>query len=120
MPAKKNHPDAPLVEEIVDRLSRFADVSSRFMFGGWGLYSDGVMFGLVDQGAVFLRADDVNRPDFEAAGQRQWVYEMRGKPTPLPYFSLPEDDFDDPDALRTWFESARAAAARNAKPKTKR
>jgi len=120
MPAKKNHPDAPLVEEIVDRLSPFAPVSSRFMFGGWGLFVEGLMFGLVDDGSVFLRADEVNRPTCEAAGQRQWVYEMRGKPTTLPYFSLPEDDFDDPEALRAWFEGARKAAIRNAKPKRSR
>lgn len=37
-----------------------------------------------------------------------------------PYFSLPEDDFDDPEALRAWFEGAREAAIRNAKPKRSR
>ncbi|MGE3962431.1 MAG: TfoX/Sxy family protein [Dehalococcoidia bacterium] len=120
MPAKKNHPDTPIVEEIVARLAPFADVSARFMFGGWGLYAEGVMFGLVDEGAVYLRIDDLNRPAFEAAGQQQWTYDMKGKVSPMPYFSLPPDAYDDPDALRTWFDSARAAAARNAKPKKNR
>ncbi len=118
MPAKRNHPDAPLVEEIVERLSPFADVSSRFMFGAFGLFVDGVMIGHVNDGTLYFRADDVNRPDFEAAGQRPWVYEYRrGTRMAMPYYPIPEDDFDDPDALRGWFESARAAAARNAKRK---
>lgn len=117
MPAKKNHPDAPYVEELVERLSAFGPVSARFMFGGFGLYADGAMFGLVDDGALYLRADEVNRPAFEAVGSRPWVYEMKGKPSAMPYYPIPQEDFDDRDALRGWFEGARAAALRVAAAK---
>ena len=120
MPAKKGHPDAAYVEEVVERLGAFGPVSSRFMFGGFGLYADGAMFGLVDDGTLYLRADEVNRPSFEAVGAQPWVYEMKGKPSTMPYYPIPEDDFDDRDALRGWFEGARAAALRVAAAKKPR
>ena len=113
MPARKNHPDADYVDEILDRLSAFAPVSSRFMFGSFGLYVDGAMFGLVIDGALCLRADEVNRPAFEAAGLQPWVYESKGKRVTMPYYPIPEDDFDDTEALRAWFEGARAATSRS-------
>src|SRR5690606_9679290 len=104
MPAKKNHPDTPYVEELVERLSAFAPVSARFMFGGYGLFVDGVMFGLVDDGALYLRADDLNRPTFEAINAQPWTPEMNGKTSTMPYYALPEDDADNIEALRPWFE----------------
>lgn len=117
MPAKKNHPDAPYVEEVVERLSAFAPVSSRFMFGGFGLYCEGAMFGLVEDGTLYLRADDENRAEFEAVGSRPWVPDMKGKPMPMPYYPVPDHDMDDNDSLHRWFESARAAASRVAASK---
>ena len=38
------------------------------MFGGWGLYLHGRMFGLITEGQLYLKADDLTRPDFERAG----------------------------------------------------
>ncbi len=112
MPAKKNHPDAQYVEEIVERLGRFGPVTSKFMFGGFGLYSDGVMFALVEDSTLYLRADDESRAAFEAVGSQPWVFEAKDKPMPMPYYPIPEQDFDDDAALELWFQRACQAAAR--------
>jgi len=117
IPAKKDHPDTQFVEEVIERLSAVAPVSSRFMFGGFGLYSDGVMFGLVDDGTLYLRADDENRPDFAAVGSQPWTFESKGIPMTMSYYPIPEADFDDTEALERWFTSARDAATRAAAAK---
>ncbi|MQC19083.1 MAG: TfoX family protein [Chloroflexi bacterium] len=117
VPAKRNHPDTQYVEDIVERLSAFAPVSSRFMFGGFGLYSDGVMFGLVDDSTLYLRADDENRAEFEAVGSRPWVFEAKGRPMTMSYYPIPEADFDNTEALERWFTSACGAATRVAAAK---
>jgi DNA transformation protein len=120
MPARNDHPDAAYVEDILERHAPFGAVSSRFMFGGFGLYVDGVMFALVDDATLYLRADEVTRPDFEAIGSQPWVYEAGGKRTTMSYYRIPEDDFDNTEALRAWFESARGAALRTAAAKKPR
>ncbi|MDA0271432.1 MAG: TfoX/Sxy family protein [Chloroflexi bacterium] len=111
---KREHPDTEFVASLLDRFGAFAPVSARAMFGGFGLYVDGAMFALVDDGTAYLRADDVNRPAFEALGIEAWRYEAAGKSTRMPYYPPPEEHLDAPDLLREWFEGARAAARRAA------
>ncbi|RYZ13123.1 MAG: TfoX family protein, partial [Myxococcaceae bacterium] len=58
------------VEYTVELLEPLGPVQARSMFGGWGLYFGGRMFGLIIQGQLYLKTDDVTRPDFEAEGCR--------------------------------------------------
>lgn len=117
MPAKRAHPDAGLVADIVEHFSTFALVTSRSMFGGYGLFVDGAMFALVADGALYLKADDANRHRFEAAGMQPWTYETRGRAMQMGYYPIPEDDLHDSAELRAWFEGARDASRRAAEQK---
>ena len=121
MPAKKDHPDTRFVEEVVGRLAAFAPVTPKFMFGGFALYVDHAIFALVDDGTLYLRADDGNRAEFEAVGSRPWTFEMQpGRTSQMPYYPIPEADFDDDEALGRWFASACGAARRVAASKRPR
>ena len=123
MPAKKPHPDAEFVAELVEQFAPLALVTPRAMFGGFGLFSDGAMFALVDDGAVYLKTDDVNCPAHEALGFQPWVYEAASKTATMSYYLIPEEALEDPEALRPWFEGALAAAQRAAaarKPRAKK
>ena len=66
--AKKPHPDRPFVDSLVIRLMPIGAASARNMFGGHGLFMEGNMFVLIAGGALYLKGDDGNRADFEAAG----------------------------------------------------
>ena len=90
------------------------------MFGGAGIYRDGVMFALVAGDSVFLKCDDDTRKKFREAGSRSFVYEKDGKPVEMSYWSLPDEALDDPDILTVWAERAYQAALRAKKPKRRR
>ena len=123
MPPRRPHPDAAYVRELLERFGAFADVSARQMFGGFGLYADGAMFALVEEGQVYLKTDERNRPAFEALGLQPWTYQAAGKTAVMSYYPPPEEAMEDAQALREWFEGARAAALRAAaarKPRAKR
>ncbi len=45
-------------------------VSGRSMFGGVGLYRDGVFFGLTADERLFFRVNDETRPAYESAGMK--------------------------------------------------
>jgi DNA transformation protein len=93
-------------EQLVDALGSLGDVTSKKMFGGYGVFCEGVMFALVDSsGTPHLRTDADSTGRFEAAGSE--------KHSRMPYWSIPEPVFEDSDDLTEWattaLEIARAA-----------
>lgn len=99
---------------IRDTFAGLGPVTIKKMFGGKGVYFDGVIIALEVDGEVLLKADKVSAPEFEAAGSRQWVYEghKNRKPTAMPYWSIPETAVDDPDEMTAWARKALEAGRR--------
>ncbi len=90
------------------------------MFGGAGIYADGLCFAIESRGEVYIKTDPVTQSAFEAAGSQAFVYEMQGKPKSMAYWRLVADAYDDPEALRRWAELGLSAARRAAAAKSKR
>jgi len=87
------------------------------MFGGAGIWSEGLMFGLVFDGAIFLKVDATSIPDFEREGSQPFVYTRAKSPgrvgrASLSYWRLPERLYDDPDEVAVWAARALAIAQR--------
>ncbi len=91
------------------------------MFGGAGLYRDGVMFGLVvSDGEIFLKCDADVEPRFRAAGCHPFIYSRDGKSTTMSYWSLPMEALDDGDAIKVWADLAYQVALRSPKAKSRK
>jgi DNA transformation protein and related proteins len=107
------------IELLVDVLGGLGPVSVRRMFGGAGVYADGVMFGLVADDTLYLKADDATKGAFEAEGLGPYGYGGAGKRIDLPYWRIPERLLDDPDEMVAWARVALGVAcrAKAAKPK---
>lgn len=101
------------IEEMFQALG---PVTIRRMFGGKGIYCEGRILALEVRGEMLLKADARSAPDFEAAGSRQWTYDGKrsGKPVKMPYWTVPEAAFDDPDEMAEWVRRAYEAALRAA------
>ncbi len=104
-------------EFIRELFAPFGAVTLRRMFGGAGIWSDGFMFALVFDGAIFLKVDEASIPDFEREGSRPFVYTRAKSPgrvgrASLSYWRLPERLYDDPDELAVWAGRALAIAQR--------
>ncbi len=67
------------VELLKDTMRGLGPVSVRRMFGGAGIYADGVMFGLIADDTLYLKADEKTKRDFEAEGLGPFVYEGGGR-----------------------------------------
>ena len=90
--------DEVFIDYLRELFADFGPVSARAMFGGHGLYHDGLIFGIVMDEAVYLKVDDVTRADFEAAGCAPFIYDMQGKALPMSYWSVPAEAMDSPQA----------------------
>ncbi|GIL00857.1 MAG: competence protein TfoX [Alphaproteobacteria bacterium] len=107
-----------LSKEFVDHLGDlFAGVAGteiRRMFGGVGIFRQGLMYALAtSEGRIALKADAETAERFRAEGSSEWTYAMPGRPAKsMGYWYMPERLADDPDELREWAQAAFAAALR--------
>ena len=103
-----------LIEHLRDLFAPLGAMSARAMFGGYGIYLDGLIVGIVIGEALYLKADERTRARFEQAGCHPFVYDLKGRPLTMSYWSLPEDALDSPQALQPWARLAIEAARRKA------
>lgn len=111
-------PKSQFCDRVLAQLNQVNAITARSMFGGYGLYLEGVMFALIAYDTLYFKVDDGNRDDYLTAGMSPFTYEGKGKPIQMSYYQLPESVFEDVSALAAWVEKAHAAA-RRAKAKQK-
>ncbi|MBN9045879.1 MAG: TfoX/Sxy family protein [Rhizobiales bacterium] len=109
-------------ETLRDLLQGFGPVSIRRMFGGKGIYRDGVIFALVVRDELLFKADTQTIPLFIDAGSTQWTYagQKSREPVAMPYWRVPGEAFDDPDVMAEWARLAYQAALRSEKTRPKK
>lgn len=106
------------VENLQDVFSQFGPIRAKSMFGGHGIYHDDLMFALVADDELYLKADQQSVDNFITQGLPAFEYTKQGKTYKMSYYLAPEEIYDDPEAARQWAERAFAAALR-ARKKTK-
>jgi DNA transformation protein and related proteins len=103
---------------IDDLFAAFGRVVLRRMFGGRGIYADGLMFAIVTNGVIYLKADSQTIPAFEKEGLKPFTYAAKGrKQVSLSYWRMPDRLYDDADELARWAREAVMAARRAAENK---
>lgn len=113
--------DPDFGEWVREHFAALGPLEIKRMFGGAGVYRNGVIFALLDDGVVWLKGGDTNIPALEAAGSRQFTYPGKdGAVMSLGYWSLPESAVDDPDEAVDWARGAIEVAVRKATQKKPR
>lgn len=101
---------ADFLTYILEQLSGMRTVVSRRMFGGVGLYCDGLFFGLIDDDVLYLKVDDSNRSDYTARGMEAFR-PFKDKPLySMTYFQVPAEVLEDAEQLVEWSRKACAVA----------
>ncbi|MBC8022353.1 MAG: TfoX/Sxy family protein [Burkholderiales bacterium] len=108
------------VELVLESLRAFGPVATRRMFGGWGLYRDGVFFALIAGDTLYFKSDEGNRVQFERASPGPFTFEKKGERIVTHYYAVPEDAFEDAEVMARWARLGYAAALRAAKGKRPR
>ena len=103
-----------MASEFVTFLSevfaQFGVIRARRMFGGYGIYHHDLMFGLVADDLLYLKADSTTIPDFEKLGLQPFIFSHSGKVLQMSYYQAPEEIFDDFDAAAVWARKAYKVA----------
>ena len=85
-------------DRIMKDLEPLGDIRVRAMFGGYGIFEEGDMFGLMSGSALFFKVGDANRAAFEAIGTEQFKR--------MPYFRVPDRIMDEAGLLQEWTHAA--------------
>jgi DNA transformation protein len=96
---------------VLDQLSGVEDLTARPMFGGTGLYSSLVFFGIVFYDILYLKVDDSTRKPYERAGMKPFK-PYADRPTTMQYFEVPTQVLEDGEELTKWARRAIAVAER--------
>jgi DNA transformation protein len=108
-------PDAEFAAHCVELLAGFGPARARRMFGGHGLYLDGLFVALIADGTLYLKADAQARAAFEAAGCRPFEYAAHdGRRSVMGYWSAPPEATESPALLQPWLRLALDSALRTA------
>jgi DNA transformation protein len=103
---------------VLEQLSGAEGISSRRMFGGFGLYRDDVFFAIISDDTLFFKVSDSSRADFETRGMARFR-PYRDKPqVSMSYYEVPADVIEDAEECVRW--AMRAVAAGVAKKKSPR
>ena len=116
MPAKPDHP-------FIDLFDAHGGIQTKRMFGGFGMYVDGKIVGIIVRERVYLKTDDETRKPFIAEKCKPFTYQKKtGKGVSLRYFAIPERLYDEPDVFAQWVNQAERLAgdAPKKKPKKKK
>lgn len=101
----------------LEQLDGLSFVTSKSMFGGVGVYSDGLFFALMAEDRLYLKVDDTNRPDFEAVDMGP--FRPYDDERSMQYYEIPADILEDADELQRWASKAIDVARRAKKTKKK-
>ena len=104
-------------EYVVDQLGKLGYVTIKKMFGGAGIYYEGLIFGLLADDILYFKEDDYNKSDYIMAGMKPFK-PFDNKPMVMPYYEVPVDILENREQLAEWAKKALFASGNNhPKPK---
>ena len=110
--------DEGLFASICEALEPLGNVTKRAMMGGATLYLDGTVFAIMDEGELYLKADDETNGVWDEAGCARFTVEMAGKPATMNYRRAPDEVYEDAEAMQRWARLALEAGVRAAAKRT--
>ena len=109
-------PADAFADHCVELLGALGAARAKRMFGGHGLWLDGLMVGLIAAEQLYLKTDAETRPRFESAGGRPFVYARRDgkveRHATMSYWTPPPEAIEAPEEMRPWARLALEAALR--------
>ena len=95
---------------VVGQLAGLARLTSRRMFGGYGLYCDGQFFALILGDTLYFRVGDATRGDYESRGMKGFRPYAERPHLSTTYYEVPADILEDDEEIMLWARRAVAAA----------
>ncbi|MDX2503518.1 MAG: TfoX/Sxy family protein [Gammaproteobacteria bacterium] len=107
------------VTYVVELMQPMGPVRAKGMFGGHGIFLEGIMFGLVADSVLYLKVDKETEMQYKARGLEAFTYHKKGKEYKMSYYQAPEEILEDGEEMTTWANKAYEVAIKAASKKRK-
>lgn len=87
-------------EFVLDQLRDLDGMSSRAMFGGYGLYAGDLFFGIIHKGRLYFKTDASTAPAYIEKDMKP--FRPSAKQTLKNYYEVPVEVMEDPEQLADW------------------
>lgn len=98
---------------VKEQLAEFGDVEFKSMFGGIGIFKEGLMFGKIGGNTFRLKVDETNKTQFEQKGMKPFFSEKKKKG--MPYWEVPQEVLEDRAELAKWAQQSFEIALKSKK-----
>ncbi|MDF3018790.1 MAG: competence protein TfoX [Steroidobacteraceae bacterium] len=110
---------------VLEQLAGLPAVRPNRMFGGIGLYSDGLFFGLIDDDTLYFKTSDANIEAYRSRNMPKFMPFPDRTGAVMGYHQVPADIIEDAESLVEWARRSvavalTAQAAKAAKPLKKK
>jgi DNA transformation protein and related proteins len=107
----------PALDHALEMMQGLGGVRAKRMFGGFGLFKDGLMLAIWLGEQLYFKVDAQTAPDFDALGLPPFSYEAKGRRASLSYRLSPPQAHDDAEVMLQWARAAWGCALRAAQGK---
>jgi len=91
-------------EFVLDQLRQFGPVDCRAMFGGYGLYCEGIFFGIIAKGRLYFKTNESTASDYLERDMQP--FQPNPRQTLKNYFEVPVEILEDEEQLAVWARKA--------------
>jgi len=97
------------VDYLLDTVSslQLGAIKARKMFGGYGIYLNGIFFAIIIDNILYFKVGDSNRPIYEQYGSKPFSYAGKNnKVIVMSYWQVPADILENREKLTVWVKKS--------------
>ena len=91
-------------EFVLDQLRLLGRVKCRAMFGGHGLYCEGIFFGIISKGWLYFKTNSTTVSNYLEWDMK--AFQPKPRQTLKNYYEVPAEILEDEDQLAVWARKA--------------
>lgn len=91
---------------IIEILAPHGEITARSMFGGYGIYKNGVIFALIAYDELYFKVDESNKSQYKKFDSEPFTYEAKGKKNTMSYWKVPIEILEDEEQIGVWLNQS--------------
>ena len=99
-----------LIAHITDLLGDNFPITTRKMFGGYGIFHNKIVFAIIAYNELYMKVGDSNVHDYINKGADQFTYNSGIKRVKMSYYKIPEDVIEDSEEFLKWCQKSYQVA----------
>ena len=104
-------------EYIVDQLLHMGNITVKQMFGGFGIYKDGIIFGIIISSELYFKTNKESEKEFACLNSEPFSYNRGDKIIKMSYWKVPEEIIESRERLAEFAIKAHAVSSASRKTK---